>query len=118
MVEYKLIIGIRKDLDMGKGKIAAQASHAAVSCAVWSLKHEKKAYKKWDESGQKKIVIKLNDESEIYKIKTRAEELGLHTHVVIDAGKTQVEPGTATCIGIGPGPEDIIDSITGDYSLL
>nr|WP_287954573.1 peptidyl-tRNA hydrolase [Acidiplasma sp.] len=34
----KMVIAVRKDLEMGKGKIAAQVAHAAVSCALISMK--------------------------------------------------------------------------------
>ena len=117
-MEAKLIIGIRKDLDMGKGKIAAQASHAAVNCATWSMKNNKKIYKDWDSGGQKKIVIRLQNIHELYALKAACEELGLFTTIIMDAGKTQVDPGTVTCIGIGPAPEELVDIITAKYPLL
>ena len=34
--EYKLVVLVRTDLDMGKGKMAAQVGHASVECALWS----------------------------------------------------------------------------------
>jgi PTH2 family peptidyl-tRNA hydrolase len=117
-MEAKLIIGIRKDLDMGKGKIAAQASHAAVNCATWSMKNNKKIYRDWDSGGQKKIVIRLQNIHELYALKSACEELGLFTTIIMDAGKTQVDPGTVTCIGIGPAPEELVDIITAKYPLL
>jgi len=38
--------------------------------------------------------------------------------VVSDAGHTQLDPGTVTCMSIGPAPENAIDRITGDLKLL
>lgn len=116
--EYKLVIGVRKDLDMGKGKIAAQASHAAVNCALWAEKHDKKAFKRWESSGQKKVVIRLANKDELMRLKGESDILGLFTSVISDAGFTQVEPGSVTCIGIGPAEESIIDQITQKYPLL
>ena len=37
---------------------------------------------------------------------------------VDDAGRTQVEPGSATCIGIGPAPESEVDKVTGGLKML
>ena len=38
--------------------------------------------------------------------------------MVHDAGLTQLEPGTATCLGIGPAPSNMIDLVTGGLKLL
>ncbi len=116
--EMKMIIGVRKDLDMGKGKIAAQASHAAVNCALWSQKHNKKIFREWESQGQKKIVIRLQNVEELYRLKAECESLGLNTSVISDAGYTQVDPGSTTCIGIGPAPSEIVNKITSEYPLL
>ena len=37
-----MVIAVRKDLAMGKGKIAAQVAHAAVACTLISMKKNKK----------------------------------------------------------------------------
>ena len=47
-----------------------------------------------------------------------AIEFGLPCSAVSDAGRTQLPPGTTTCISIGPAPEEKIDKITGDLKLL
>ncbi len=115
--EYKLVIVMRSDLKMGKGKAAAQAAHAAVECALYSEKKDRKAFDEWHGSGQAKIVLKVNTLEELYFIKECAKSAGLHTSLITDAGRTQIEPGTVTCIGIGPAPASEIDRITGDLKM-
>jgi len=114
---YKLMIVVRDDLDISPGKLAVQASHASVSCAVKSEKKEKKYFERWMKEGQKKVLVKCDDVDHMKFLKERAEKKGLVTKLVSDAGLTEVKSGTKTCLGIGPGPNDLVDEITGDLSL-
>ena len=117
-MEHKLVIVARTDLGISKGKIAAQASHAAVNCALKSKKSDSKNFNNWYSEGQKKVVVKCKGESDLHKLQRHAREIGLISSLVVDAGLTEVPPGTITCIGIGPASESAIDEITGDYALL
>jgi peptidyl-tRNA hydrolase len=65
-----------------------------------------------------KIVVQCATESELLSILTRAEQAGLATLLVRDAGRTVVQAGTATCVGIGPDRPEAIDQITGGLSLV
>ncbi len=113
-----MVIAVRKDIDMGKGKIAAQVAHAAVACTLLSMKKDKKIFNEWYSEGQKKVVVKVDNVEEIYKIKEECKDLGIISEIITDAGFTQIMPGTVTCIGIGPYEDDILDEITGKYHLL
>ncbi len=115
--EYKLVVVIRKDLDIGKGKMAAQVAHAAVNLALLSEKKNKKVFRNWESMGSKKVVVKASGLEELYKLKQMAEDNGLHTSLISDAGLTQIPPGTVTCLGIGPAESTLIDSITGNLQL-
>lgn len=117
MGEIKQVIVVRTDLDMGKGKIAAQVGHACVLGA----EHVRKSHREWfDEwwEGQEKVVLKVSGIKELQEIKRHAIDLGLPWSEVSDAGHTQLAPGTTTCISIGPAPENLIDKVTGDLKLL
>jgi peptidyl-tRNA hydrolase, PTH2 family len=117
--EYKLVIVMRSDLKMSKGKIAAQASHAAVNCAFACKKKDPKGFDKWySDGGQKKVVLKVNSLDEIYELKAVADAQGITNTVIIDQGRTEIPTGSVTCIGIGPGPDSVIDKITGGLSML
>ncbi|KAF5398005.1 Peptidyl-tRNA hydrolase 2 mitochondrial [Paragonimus heterotremus] len=54
----KMVLVVRTDLNMGKGKIAAQCSHAAVSCFQYAQAHNPSLLATWEEQGQPKIVLK------------------------------------------------------------
>lgn len=112
---YKQVILVRMDLKLPKGKLAAQVAHAAVESAHRS---EKGVFQKWRDQGMKKIVLKINSVEEIYQYKARAKERDVGCAVITDAGRTVVEPGTVTCLGIGPASEQEIDAITGDLKIL
>ncbi|MDG6974242.1 MAG: peptidyl-tRNA hydrolase [Nitrososphaerota archaeon] len=102
---------------MGKGKIAAQAAHASLSAA--EMAQRKPAwYEVWKEEGQAKVVLRTQSEAELRELFQRAKRAGLPAALVEDRGLTQVEPGTVTCLGIGPGPDGEIDAITGNLRLL
>ncbi len=113
-----MVIAVRRDIKLSSGKTAAQVAHAAVNCAFASKKKNSKWFKAWYDEGQKKVVVKISSKEDLFDLKHRAELLGLTTSVIIDAGLTEIPPGTMTCIGIGPGPEDTIDKVTGDLTLM
>ena len=46
-MEYKLVIVVRTDLGLSKGKMAAQVSHAAVNCALKSKKSDSSNFRKF-----------------------------------------------------------------------
>ena len=116
-MEYKLVVVVRTDLGISKGKMAAQVAHAAVNCALKSKKSDSSNFNKWFGEGQKKVVVKGPNESALQELQRHAREVGLISSLVTDAGLTEVPPGTVTCLGSGPAPDSKIDSITGDYAL-
>jgi len=98
---------------MGKGKMAAQVAHAALSAADKS-KHRAD----WLREGQKKTVVKVRDEAELMSVYGEGRRAGIAAALIEDAGHTQLEPGTKTCVGLGPAEEAEIDRITGRLKLL
>ncbi|EAN34097.2 Peptidyl-tRNA hydrolase PTH2 family protein [Theileria parva strain Muguga] len=116
--EYKLVLCVRTDLCMGKGKIAAQCGHASIGAYADSVRNNNPYVYKWFNDGQKKVVLKINDYDEMREIKKQAKLKGVNTHVTIDAGRTQIPSGSCTVIAVGPGPEPLLDKITGHLKLL
>jgi PTH2 family peptidyl-tRNA hydrolase len=116
--EYKQVLVFRADLKMGKGKIAAQAGHAAVSAAQEAYVHHKKWWEAWLYEGQRKIAVKVPTEKELHELEEAADSLGLPHALIVDRGLTQIPEGTVTCLGIGPAPAERIDRLTGKLKLL
>ena len=113
--EYKQVIVVRDDLNLSRGKLAVQVAHAAI---IGYEIAKKDAVDEWKRQGQKKIVLKAKNLDELMRIKEKAERLGLPTGVVVDAGLTEIPPGTVTAIVIGPDEARKIDKVTGSLPLL
>jgi PTH2 family peptidyl-tRNA hydrolase len=116
--KYKLVIAVRRDLEMGKGKIAVQVGHAAVTASEEAKRVHPDWWSKWFYEGQCKVAVKVDTESDLYRLSEQARQLGLSSAIIQDSGLTQIEPGTATCVGLGPAPVELLDKITGDLHLL
>ena len=115
---YKQVLVIRSDLKMSKGKIAAQAGHAAVSASEEARKKHRAWWKAWMEEGQCKVAVKVESEKELLELEKQAKKLALPCALITDRGLTEVPPGTITCLGIGPAPTEKIDRVTGMLPLL
>lgn len=114
-MQYKQVILVRDDLKLSKGKLAVQVAHASVDCA---LKTQKIKLDAWKSEGMKKAVLKVKDLEELHEYLKMANNKGLTTALITDAGLTQIPTGTTTCLGIGPDEEDKIDTVTGKLKLL
>ena len=114
---FKQAIIVRGDLGMGKGKIAAQASHASVSAYRKTLAKDPEAAESWDAEGQKKIVLKAAGEPELLALFDRMKR-EIPCALIRDAGHTQVEPGSITCFAAGPARDEEIDRHTKGMKLL
>ncbi|MFH0971723.1 MAG: aminoacyl-tRNA hydrolase [Candidatus Micrarchaeota archaeon] len=114
----KQAIVIRSDLGMGKGKVAAQASHASVEGYIETALHSPEKSEEWWREGQKKIVLKVKGEKDLLGLFKKAKSMGLVAILIKDAGHTQIEAGTTTALVVGPDEEKKVDAITGKLKLL
>ncbi|NWJ07493.1 PTH2 hydrolase, partial [Crypturellus undulatus] len=115
--EFKMVLIVRNDLKMGKGKVAAQCSHAAVSAYKQAQRRHPELLKQWEYCGQPKVVLKAPDEEALVQLLADAKQRGLTVSLIQDAGRTQIAPGSRTVLGIGPGPADLIDKVSGHLKL-
>ena len=131
-----MIIVMRKDLNMRKGKMCAQAAHASLK--VFFDRADVKNYPStipelnfkmlqipidrnmcaWIEGQFTKICVGVNSEEELLKIYAQAQEANLPVALIKDAGKTEFKEPTLTCLAIGPSKSELIDKITGELKLL
>ncbi|KAI5657389.1 hypothetical protein M9H77_26182 [Catharanthus roseus] len=115
--DFKMVLVVRNDLKMGKGKIAAQCSHATLGLYKKILHRAPKALNRWEMCGQVKVVVKIESEDDMLVLQERAKSLNLPTHITIDAGRTQIAPNSRTVMAI-LGPVEMVDDVTGGLKLL
>lgn len=129
VMETKQVIVMRTDLNMRKGKVASQASHASMAFLTkdgtiagdnfYVTIHNSLEIINWLKGSYTKICVRVESESELDEIYRRAIEEGLLVHLIIDSGKTEFGGvPTKTCLAIGPNKSTDIDKITGHLKLL
>lgn len=127
----KQVVVMRKDLNMRKGKMIAQGSHASVNAILNLLKIDAEQmnyiksfephplFKEWIEHGYTKICVYVNSEEELLDIYEKAKKNNLNVSLVTDSGRTEFGGvPTKTCLAIGPNKTEEIDKITGHLPLL
>ncbi|KAI2966681.1 hypothetical protein CBS147323_5251 [Aspergillus niger] len=117
--EVKLVLVVRTDLGMTKGKIAAQCSHATLACYKYLTAYTPNSgiLRRWESQGQAKIALQVKSEEEMEEMQAKAISLGLCARVITDAGRTQIASGSRTVLGV-LGPKSVVDSVTGHLKLL
>jgi PTH2 family peptidyl-tRNA hydrolase len=114
---YKMVLCVNMSLKMDKGKIAAQCGHATLGAFKASMKFAPSNVQWWERTGQAKIAVKATEE-QMFAASKAADELGLISYIVMDAGKTQIAAGSRTVCAIGPAPVHVLNEITSGFKLL
>ncbi|ODV94317.1 hypothetical protein PACTADRAFT_44510 [Pachysolen tannophilus NRRL Y-2460] len=119
--ECRIALIVRTDLQMGKGKAAAQCCHAAIALYRLMLTGEfsknLQLLERWENSGQAKITLKCDNQEDMDLLYARAISLNINSYIVHDAGRTQIAAGSATVLGLGPAPKAVLDQVTKDLKL-
>ncbi|CCG20679.1 Pth2 protein [Candida orthopsilosis Co 90-125] len=121
--EVRMTLVVRQDLKMGKGKAAAQCSHATLSLYKKITNPNSDAYnpqmvRRWEYgNGQAKITLQVPNQEEMDMLYAQAISLGINACIIHDAGRTQIAAGSATVLGLGPAPKKVLDQITGELKL-
>jgi len=104
MSQQMVGVVLRKDIRMGKGKFSVQTAHAIVS-----LLSERNL--KWDFPNKSIEIWTVKSEEDLLGIYHQAQKLKCNCSLIRDAGKTQLDPGTKTAVGIGPINEAIFEKV-------
>ena len=113
---FKMAILIRTDIKMSKGKVLAQVGHAVVEATIKAYTKTTLFYK-WQADGEKIVILKVPNEKTLDTIINIANRKDVHNGIVVDAGLTEVSPGTKTLGFIGPDYEQKIDKLVGQLKL-
>lgn len=138
----KQVIIIRKDLNMRKGKMVVQGSHASLGVILNMFNNGQKIPENHPEivNGEytlsltikenspldawlrgifTKICVSANSEQELLDIYEKAKDAGLPCTLIKDAGFTEFNGvPTYTAVAIGPDEVEKIDAITKNLPLL
>lgn len=139
MSNAKQVIVVRNDLrnksgqKIRSGKMAAQVAHASIGALLsltedWvTISGRKKGlnliYKKddpvqaWLEGKFTKICLYVESEEALLDLHKKVQEANLPCALIQDAGLTEFDKPTYTCLGIGPSWEEDIDKFTGTLPL-
>lgn len=94
----KMYIIINDTLKMGKGKMVAQGGHAVQFVTEKLVRRNDDIYEEWKSNGFAKVVLKTSQDN----MNAIMNVSSLPFEHVIDAGLTQVEPGSLTAIAFYP----------------
>ena len=115
--KLQMVIVIRKDLTMRKGKMIAQACHAVEKIIIDNLEND--LIKNWRSTGSTKICVYVNSEEELIVVYQKASRKGLINSSITDLGLTEFNGvPTLTCCAIGPATKEQLEDITGHLKLL
>ena len=139
MYRSKMMIVMRRDLKMRKGKIAAQAGHACIEAILMALHKEGRTgelemgadgmclkgegreatpLSDWFRYGCAKVCVYVDSEEALLAIADQAREKGILAAVITDAGMTEFHGvPTKTCLALEPLPTEIADELTGGLPL-
>ncbi|WP_025909348.1 aminoacyl-tRNA hydrolase [Priestia flexa] len=120
--ETKMVIVMRKDLNMTKGKYVAQGSHAALGVVLDIQKsqsvHHHMILNKWLNESYVKVCVFVKSLEELHELNKNAIDQGEAVKLITDNGLTMFNgEKTDTCLAILGYREDV-DKLTGHLRLL
>jgi peptidyl-tRNA hydrolase, PTH2 family len=120
----KMVLVLRKDLEMSPGKAVAQGGHAVqrVLAAKQVLDRAKRtvtlelsevAFEWYTNEEYKKVVLAAKSEAQLLALHEKAIEAGIPASLVWDNGLTEFNGvRTLTAMALGPAMAELIDPLT------
>jgi len=134
--KYKQSIIVRGDLNMPKGKMAAQVAHASMGAILnFAINENRKILAndgalymyqmlvptpvhEWLSGDFAKIVLKCQTADDLFALEDQAKAQNIPYKLIKDNGTTVFSEPTITCIAIGPWYAEVIDEMTKNFKLL
>lgn len=124
MTRYKtkMVIVMRTDLQMTKGKMIAQGSHAVLALANEikdsGIQEQQELLNTWYNESFAKVCVRVDSQTALEEIHDAALENGIPVKLITDNGWTMFKgQPTDTCIALFGRSEDL-DKLTGCLKLL
>lgn len=125
-------IFLNKGLRMSPGKLAAQAAHATALYVEWVYQgtiHQggfpsgleaREIYREWMDSGHyTKLTLEVADSEQMHTIDRYLQDRGFATFMVIDEGRTEINPfqPTALAVEVVDKADPRMETIFGEFKL-
>jgi PTH2 family peptidyl-tRNA hydrolase len=125
MKDPVLAVFVRTDLNMSRGKIAAQVGHAVAQTMYAQGRWDNRPpypsdspIPEWMEKNQTKIVLAANSMEDLDKVAKAAKKHKVSYAHIYDLGKTEIEPNTATCVAVGVDSRKKVSKVTEGWKAL
>jgi PTH2 family peptidyl-tRNA hydrolase len=116
--ELKMWLAVRTDLDMSLGKACAQAGHAFGHLHLVAQQQKPDVFGNYLGDATPKITVRADSEAALRRVHEEAKAAGIPSYIVHDAGRSELEPNTATVCAFGPAYHDELPSFLKRLRLL
>ncbi|KAJ2657014.1 hypothetical protein IWW48_004728 [Coemansia sp. RSA 1200] len=113
----KLVLVVRNDLALPKGTVAQLCAQVTLECFAQARQLAPRVLREWERTGQAKVTLKCLDREEISKLQHEADSAGLVAASAADTAGNNSSSSEPAVLGIGPGPINIINTVSGGLKL-
>lgn len=89
-----------------------KCAHAAVGVYESYFSRKKSVFEAWERQGKRISVFKVTDKDNLLTLNEAAENSGLMSCLIRDAGRTQIPRGSLTVLAVGPALKSELEWLT------